>query len=594
MTPESVNSVEIGKNITFESELVNTAYEFAKKYHDQCQPRKSGEPYITHPVGVYKILKDEWSIKDEKCLIAALLHDVVEDTNVTPEEIKLRFGDEVLELVSGVTKLKASTDRETLKKVLDKSYINPKVALIKLADRLHNMRTLEFMNPEKQIAKSQETLDIYTRLAESLGLWKAKTELEDLCFKYLDPEGYQKTLAELESDSRLTSNFTCYLTSRIEQLLSDNEIEGKIETRKSGCWMLNKKREKMALKGKSSCNDFRDVNDLISFRVQLDKVHDCYRVLHEIHHDFGEMVDYDRFDEFIGANKRVNGYQALQTTINFPQGSVEIAIMTKEMEEFNNNGIVSLINNGKDVKDYVLKLVFTPTGTVRFLSKNATGVDFAAAISPRVLAEAKSINIDGIDKSLSVVIPNASTLRVNLGESRRAPLEGLENYCLPQTRKTILEQRILEDRDKLITQGQQKMESILTSRGLLVLSDISDSINPLLYKLGCQSINDLYFMVGNNSIKLNLLNQELDLAEITKEKLKITSIRLIGDDKPKVLVDVIKKISEMNKNIIHIEQKNTNGKFNIRILTENMTKDEEETLKQYLGNDSRFSEGLVV
>jgi len=594
MTPESINSVKNIKSIEFESERVTSAYNFAKEKHDQCPPRKSGEPYITHPVEVYKILKDEWGIKDENYLIAALLHDVIEDTDVTPEEIKLRFGDQVLELVSGVTKLKSSTDRETLKKVLDKSYINPGVALIKLADRLHNMRTLQFMKPEKQIAKSQETLDIYTRLAESLGLWNAKTELEDLCFKYLDPEKYQKTLTDLESDPRFSPNFTCYLTSRLEQLLSDNGIDGKVETRESGCWILNKKREKMALKGKSNCNGFKDVNDVVSFRVQLNIIHDCYRVLHEIHSDFGEMVDYDRFDEFIGANKRVNGYEALQTTIDFPQGPVEIAIMTKEMEEFNNNGIVSLINSGKDVKDYVLKLVFTPTGTVRFLPKNATGVDFAAAINPRVLAEAESINIDGTDKPLSVVIPNASTLRINLGESRRAPLDGLEDYCLPTTRKTIIEQRILENRDGLVIKGQQKMESILIPRGLLVLSDIGDSINPLLYKLGCQSIDDLYFMIGNNSIKEELLSQELDLAGITKENLKITSIRLIGDDKPKVLVDVIRKISGMDKNIIHIEQKNTSGKFNIRILTENMGKDDEESLRQYLTNDLRFSEGLVV
>lgn len=594
MTPESINSVEIDKNIIFESERVTAAYTFAKEKHDQCPPRKSGEPYITHPVEVYKILKNEWGIKNENYLIAALLHDVIEDTDVTPEEIKLRFGDEVLELVSGVTKLKSSTDRETLKKVLDKSYINPGVALIKLADRLHNMRTLEFMKPEKQIAKSQETLDIYTRLAESLGLWKAKTELEDLCFRYLDPEKYQKTLTDLESDPRLSPNFTCYLTSRIEQLLSDNNIVGKIETRKSGCWILNKKREKMALKGKSGCDNFGDVNDVISFRVQLNTKDDCRIFLGKIEDSFGKMVDQERYDNFFGGNRQVNGYEALQTTIDFSQGSVEIAIMTKEMEEFNNNGIVSLINSGKDVKDYVLKLVFTPTGTVRFLPKNATGVDFAAAINPRVLAEAKSIYVDDVERPLTVVIPNASTLRVNLGESRRAPLAGLEDYCLPQTRKMILEQRILENRDILVNKGQKKMESILIPRGLLVLSDIGDSINPLLYKLGCQSIDDLYFMAGNNSVKEELLNQELDLVGITKEKLKITSIKLIGEDKPKVLVDVIKKISGMDKNIIHIEQKNTNGQFSIRILTENMSKDEEENLRQYLANDSRFSEWLVV
>ncbi|MFA6361490.1 MAG: HD domain-containing protein, partial [Candidatus Shapirobacteria bacterium] len=470
---------------------------------------------------------------------------------------------------------------------------DPRVSILKLADRLHNMRTLEFMKPEKQIDKSRETLDVYTRLAESLGIWSAKTELEDLCFKYLDPKKYQKILSELKTDKRLSPDFTCYLTSRLEQLLFDNN-NGQIETRKNGCWILTEKQEKMALKGKSSVDSFKDINDVISFRVKLSSINDIYRVLHEIHSDFGEMVDYDRFDEFIGANKRVNGYQALQTTINFPQGPVEIALMTKEMEEFNNWGVISLINEKKDLKDYVLKLIFTPTGSVRFLPKNATGVDFAAAINPRVLAEAESINIDGIDKPLTVVIPNASTIRVNIGESRRAPIEGLEDYALPQTRKVIQEQRIKEKKDILIKKGQEVLESILIPRGLLVLTDVGDSINSILYKFGCQGINDFYFMLGNGSVKENLINKELNLAGITKEKLRITSIRLKGQDKAKVLVDVIKKISDMDKNIIHIDQKNKNGDFNIRILVKDMSKEDETLLQQYLSEDKRFSEGLVI
>lgn len=590
MTPESVNPV---KNEIFDSELVRSAYNFAKKSHEG-QFRKSGEPYFSHCEAVYKILKDEWGVKSKTHLAATLLHDTIEDCNVTYEQLKNQFGEATADLVIGVTKLKSSTDKETLKDVLKKSYINPGVALIKLADRLHNMRTLEFMPSQKQVAKSKETLDVYTRLAESLGLWRSKTELEDLCFSYLEPEKYQQTLINLKSDQRLSPHFSYYLISRIEQLLLDNHIDGQIETRKNGCWAINKKREKMALKGKSSFYGFHHINDLISFRVQLNTVSDCYQMLYRIHDDFGNMVDYDRFDEFIGANKRVNGYQALQTTINFPQGPVEIAIMTKDMEEFNNNGIVNLINNHQDTKDYVLKLVFTPTGTVRFLPKSATGVDFAAVINPRVLAEAESINIDGVDKPLSIVIPNASTVRVNLGESRRAPLEGLEDYCLPQTRKVIQEQRILQSRDELISEGKQKLEPVLIPRGLIVLSDISDSISPLLYKLGCQNVDDLYFMVGNNSIKTEYLSQELNLAGITKDKLEITSVRLIGPDQPKVLTNVIQKISDMNKNIVRIEQKNKNGQFNIRLLIQNMTSEEEEHLKEYLSHDSRFTHSLVV
>lgn len=593
MKPESVNSVDILRHRQFESPVVSMAYDFAQKSHDG-QLRKSGEPYFTHCVGVYNIEKDEWGIKDDSVLAADLLHDTVEDCGVSVGQLRVLFGDEVASLVSGVTKLKSSSDKETLRKFLSESYINPRVSTIKLADRLHNMRTLQYMSPEKQIEKSRETLDVYTKLAESLGIWVAKTELEDLSFKYLDPQNYQKTAKLCDLDPRLDKNFTCNLSSRISQLLADTRIDGEVEIRKSGYWILNKKREKMALRGKSSLVDFRDINDLVSFRVQLNTVYDCYRFLYEIHRDFGSLVDYSRFDEFIGANKRINGYQAIQTTINFPQGPVEVAIMTKEMEEFNNRGIVGLINSQKDLKDYALKLVFTPKGTVRFLPKNATGVDFAGLINPRVLAEAESINIDGVDCPLTVVIPNASVLRVNLGETRRAPLGGLEKYCLPQTMRIIQEQRILENRDNLVNQGEKILESLLIPRGLLVLSDIGDSINPLLYRLGCQSLDDLYFLLGNRSVKEELINEELNLAGITKENLKITTIRLSGGDKPRVLIDVVRKISDMNKNIVHIEQKNVKGQFNIRILVQDMNLDDENELKSFLTEDSRFSEGLVV
>ena len=593
MNSELIKNTREFEKIEFSSDRVALAYDLALKSHEG-QFRKSGEPYFTHCLEVYKILNDEWGIVDENYLIAGLLHDTVEDTSVSLEQIQTDFGDEVADLVFGVTKLQTNDGQETLKKVLDKTYINPGVAIIKLADRLHNMRTLEFMSPEKQIEKSTETLDIYTRLAESLGLWKVKTELEDLCFKYLDSEHWKKTLTDLENDSRLSPDFLCYLKSRLEQLLNEDNINGQVETRKSGVWILKEKQEKMALKGKGNPDNFNEINDLVSFRIELNSLNDCYLMLKNIHQDFGGMVDYDRFDEFIGANKRVNGYQALQTTINFPQGPIEISLMTKEMEEFNNWGVVNLIKDKKDLKDYVLKLVFTPTGSVRFLPKNATGVDFAAVISPRVLAEAKSINIDGIDKPLSVVIPNASTIRVNIGESRRAPLEGLENYALPQTRRLILEQRILEKKDILIRQGQEILESVLIPRGLLVLTDIGDSINPILYKMGCQGINDLYFMMGNGSIKNELISNELDLAGITKENLGLTTIRLKGPDQPKILFSVIKKISEINKNIIRIDQKNDKNEFNIRMLVENMNTDEENDIRHFLKIDKRYEEGLVV
>ena len=588
-------SLCIEKELDLGSERLNAAYEFAKKSHEG-QNRNSGEPYITHCIGTFEILKDELELKDENCLVASLLHDVVEDTKVSLREIQLEFGDEVAGLVDGVTKLQTDSDHETLKKVLNKSNIDPRVALIKLADRLHNMRTLDSMPLKKQKKKSRETLDVYAKLAESLGIWAVKTELEDLSFKYLEPDNWQKISTLVNNDPRLSPNFSCYLVSRLEQTLSDKKIEGSVEIRKNGLWSLKEKQEKMAMKGKGSPDSFKDINDVNSFRVKLKSIENCYLVLNEINQNFGEMVDYDRFDQFVHKNKRINNYQALQTTINFPNvGPVEIAIMTNEMEDFNNRGIISLINEGKDLKDYFLKLVFTPTGSVRFLPRNATGVDFAAAISPRVLTEANSICVDGEDRPISMVIPNASTIRVNLGESRRAPLPDLENYCLPQTRKIIQELRILEEKDNLVQKGQKLLESTLISRGLLVLTDIGDSINQILYELGCQGIDDLYFEFGKGSFTNELISKKLDEAGILKEKLHLTTIRLRGQDHQGILVDIVNLISETKKNITNISnKKDKKGIFDLRILVEYLSKEEEDKIREFLESDTRFSEKVVV
>jgi (p)ppGpp synthase/HD superfamily hydrolase len=591
---ETLNKGESVGNIIFESDKLLQAYSLAYKSHEG-QKRKSGEPYFDHCVEVSKILHNEWEIKKENYLIAALLHDTVEDAGVTLDYIKNEFGGEVSQLVEGVTKLNYGTDKETLSKVLDKSYINPGVAVIKLADRLHNMRTLEFMKREKQVEKSTETLDVYTRLAESLGMWQVKRELEDLCYKFLDPEGYEQTKLQIDVDERLNPLFTSYVKSSVDQLMAENGFGGMSEPRTNGYWVLKEKQRRLSMQGKCSPDSFGEINDVTSLRVRLDSVQDCYKFLEIIHENLGEMVDYDRFDEFVGANKRVNGYEAIQTTINFPQGPVEIALMTEEMEEFNNWGVVSLIRkNEPDLRDYVLKLVFTPSGSLRFMSKEATGVDFAVLINPRVLAEANGIKVNGKDRAISTIIPNASTVEVMVGKPRRAPAERLEDYCLPQTRRVIQEQRRLDKRDVLIDKGKMIMENLLAPRGLLNLSDLGDVVNPILYNFGCQGCDDLHFMVGNQSIKVEELNEELDAAQITKKDLGLTTLRLIGNDRPGILIDVVKKINEMGTNIVHINQNNTEDIFHLRIIVKGLTLDQENILRENLETDSRFESSIVV
>jgi len=597
MLPEILNSVE--SDCGNVSEKVKKAYLLASKSHEG-QFRKSGEPYFSHCLAVFKILRDEWGIDQEEYLIAALLHDVVEDTNITLHELRMEFGDNVAELVEGVTKLSEGSDKDTLAKVLEKTYLNPGVAIVKLADRLHNMRTLEHMKPIKQIEKSTETLDVYARLAESLGMWQVKRELEDLCYQYLDPSGYEETKQQIDSDSRSAPLFVSYLESRVQQLLVGDSFHGEVEVRNNGYWALKNKQRKLSLQGKCSPDGFEEINDVISLRVVLPETKDCYSFLRILHESFGEMVDYDRYDEFIGANKRVNGYQALQTTINSPQGPVEIAMVTPKMEEFNNWGVVELIrNNQPSLKEYVLKLVFTPSGSLRFMPKEATGVDFANSISPRVLAEAKSILINGVENPISTVIPNASTVEVNIGELRRAPIQNVESYCLPTTRKDIMELRRQEKKDVLIEKGKNIVEQLLSPRGLLDLTDLGSIVNPILYSFGCQGCGDLYFMLGNGSIKTSELESKFDDAQITKKDLALSTIRLSGKDQPKILIDIVKTISAMDTSIVRINQNNkANEKvgdtFNLRIVVKGLTREQEEELSKVFSKDSRFDLSLVV
>ncbi|MBF0206761.1 MAG: HD domain-containing protein [Oligoflexia bacterium] len=595
MYPKKVEGGISIEGILFESDNVRKAYDLASKSHEG-QVRKSGEPYFNHCVEVAKIIRNEWGITNDEYLNAGLLHDSVEDTSVTIEYIRGEFGNEVADLVEGVTKLTEGSDKDTLAKVLSKTYLNPGVAVIKLADRLHNMRTLGSMSREKQIAKSSETVEVYTKLAESLGIWQVKIELEDLCFKYLEPENYEETKHQVDGDKRNEHLFINYVKSGLEQMLSENGFEGKIEPRKNGYRAIKRKQRKMAMLGKCNPDSYLEINDLISLRVKVKTIDDCYHFLRILHENFGDKVDFDRYDEFIGANRRINGYEAIQTTLSFLHGPVEVAIVTEEMEDFNKWGVVNLIKIGSpDLKDYVLKMVFTPSGNLRFMSRGATGVDFAALVNPRILAEAEYIMVDGKKCPVSTVLPNASTVEVVVLEgTRRAPLPGLEEYCMPQTRKLIQEQRMQEKRDGLIQSGKKMMEVILTPRGLLDLSDLGEIIKPILFNFGCQGVDDLHFMIGNGSIRAVELEKELDRSRITKNDLGLTTIKLTGKDHPGILIDVAKMVSRTGSNITHIEEKNQNDTFILRIIIKGLRTDQEKMLRKKLGKDIRFDETVVV
>ncbi len=580
------------------SPLVRRAYNLAEKAH-KGQLRRSGEPYFTHCVAVANIIYHEWGIEDEKYVAAALLHDVIEDTETTKEEIKRDFGEDVLELVEGVTKLSQGTDQETLSKVIDKSYLNPGVAVVKLADRLHNMRTLGPMKPEKQIEKAQETMKVYTRLAESLGMWQVKRELEDLSFMYLDPEGYRRIKEQIDNDPRNNPLFIAYVKSSLEQLMASNGFVGKVEITKKGYCESKKKQEKKAMKAECRPGSFEGVKDVVSFRVILNDTADCYVFLHQIHEQEGNRVDFGQTEQQIGANKATNGYQALSTTIAYKQGMTEIAMVTPEMEEFNKWGIISLIKKGeKDLSQYSLKIVFTPTGSIRFVPKEATAADLALEIGPAVLANGIGARSNGEEmEPMSTVLENGAVVEVILAqETRRAPEPGLEDYCsMLQTRAAIREMRILAERDERIEQGREMLEKILSPRGLVDLTDIEQNkFNSVLYQLGCDGYEDLMFKVGTGSMDMVILNKALDQAGITKRELGVTTIKLAGTDGEGILNMVDTWITKKNKNIHQIAHKRKGSQYELRIVVADLTRRQENELRRLLKRDGRFEVSLVV
>lgn len=577
------------------------ALELAKSAHNG-QLRKTGEPFYYHPIAVTQILQS-WGLgEDEDLIVAALLHDVPEDNeNIGLDAVSEAFGEGVARLVDGVTKVDSQTsldvDRDTIKKVSARSYLEPKVALIKIADRLHNMRTLSAMKPEKQIEKATETLEIYAKLAQSLGLWTVKKELEDLSFIYLEPGNFELTKQEVDNDPRLEENFLTYTVSSLEGILAEKNIKGRVVVRVNGYWGLYQKKKAALMNGKTSEErGFSDINDLVSFRVITEDAEDCYRALGHVHSRFGQYVDFERYDEFFGVNRRMNNYSALQTTLNLLQGATEIAFATEEMEQFNRKGVVSLLERGEtNLEDYILKSVFSDEGKILFLPKNATGIDYAYSLSHRLGANARVLRINGEERPLTTVVPNASVVEVVTSEeTRRAPDPDLVNYCLPSTRAVIVEQLNLAGTDGLVARGRELAEDILSPRGLLRLEDLGRFANELVFDYAREGLRDIYLMLGSGSITREQMDTWLDEHDVTKERLGTTSVKLVGKDRAGILSDISSCISENGGNIQGIDLKTDNSRFILLIVVNGLTAKNESTVENRVANDERFETWKVV
>ena len=314
--------------------LVERAFERADSAH-AGQLRKSGDPYITHPVAVAEILV-EFGL-DAPTLAAALLHDCVEDTNYSLDELRREFGDEVANLVDGVTKLDRLTygptaEAETVRKMVVAMAKDIRVLVIKLADRLHNARTWQFVNPESASRKGQETLDIYAPLAHRLGMNAVKWELEDLSFKYTEPKKYEEIERLVAERSPSRDKLTNEVVRDVQADLENENIESSVTGRQKHLYSIY---QKMLVRGRA----FDDIYDLVGIRVLVEDVRDCYAVLGAIHARWSPVPG--RFKDYI-AMPKMNLYQSLHTTVIGPNGkAVEIQIRTHEMHRRAEYGIAA-------------------------------------------------------------------------------------------------------------------------------------------------------------------------------------------------------------------------------------------------------------
>ncbi len=601
---KNLNTSERNQNISLEEYTNNNtylydAYDCAQKAHNGVT-RADGTPYITHPVAVSTIMHGEWGINNLEILAAGYLHDTIEDTEITKKDLEIRFGQKVANWVDGVSKFvsdnKEEVDRETKKKQLNGGFLDPIDNVLKLGDRLHNMRTMGSMPPHKQIAKSEETLNVFAPLAESMGMWKVKTELENLAFKYTDPEKYAIHLNEVNDDERTKPEFTVNLISQIEQMLRSSGIEAQVSTRLNSIVRLKNKRERSHLKS---------ISDMISFRITVDENGDtarqtCYAIVGELRNHFGDMEDLSRFSDAYNS-PRENGYSAMHMIINTHAGAVEIAITSKEKEDFNDWGIITLIRKGEqNLSEYSLKLVFTPTGKAKIMSREATGVDFAYSITDDFGNLADSIWIDGKKYPITVVIPHGATVKVELGEGRNWPAIGIENYAQSKAKKRIEGQRKLETRQNEENIGRDIVNEIIENIGLVDLEDLREfkntkiSLKNFLYHLGCKGeLENLYYQLGSGRMKSEYFSAELKNREFTKEKLGLSSILLEGADSPGLLEFFAKKVTELGCNIKFNKGIGNDG-FIQRFVVEILSEEKKKMLREEFSKDSRIKKVVIV
>ncbi|MDF3304683.1 RelA/SpoT family protein [Rhodococcus sp. ACS1] len=524
--------------------LLQRAYDVAEERH-ASQRRKSGDPYITHPLAVASILAELGM--DTTTLVAALLHDTVEDTGYSLDQLTDEFGEEVAHLVDGVTKLDKvvlgnAAEGETIRKMIIAMARDPRVLVIKVADRLHNMRTMRFLPPEKQARKARETLEVIAPLAHRLGMATVKWELEDLSFAILHPKKYDEIVRLVADRAPSRDTYLAKVRAEINATLTASRINAVVEGRPKHYWSIY---QKMIVKGR----DFDDIHDLVGVRILCDEVRDCYAAVGVVHSLWQPMAG--RFKDYI-AQPRYGVYQSLHTTVVGPEGKpLEVQIRTHDMHRTAEFGIAAhwryketkgrhsgdvaevddmawmrqLLDWQREAADpgefleslrYDLAVkeifVFTPKGDVVTLPAGSTPVDFAYAVHTEVGHRCIGARVNGRLVALERKLENGEVVEVFTSKAVNAgPSRDWQTFAVSPRAKTKIRQWFAKERrEEALEAGKDAIAKEVRRVGLPLQRLMNaESMASIAHELHYTDVSMLYTAVGESHVSAQHVVQRL-------------------------------------------------------------------------------------
>ena len=548
--------------------IVEEAIRYAGEKHKE-QKRKDGSPYIIHPLAVAEIVAEMGL--DTDAVLGALLHDCIEDTDASRDEIARLFGDATAEMVEGVTKLtranfSSSEERqmENLRKMFMAMSKDIRVVLIKIADRLHNMRTMQYQTPEKQISKCRETMDIYAPLAHRLGMQKMKWELEDIALRYLDAAGYDDIMSYLKAHKEHDEAFMHMIQERITQRLNDMGIHHKVYGRIKHVYSIYRKMQ-------AQDKTLDELYDIYAFRVVVDSIPDCYNVLGHVH-DLFNLVP-GRFKDYISTPKP-NMYQSLHTTVIGTQGiPFEVQIRTWEMHETAEYGIAAhwkykqggsgsgsekdfewirrLLESQQDAdaEEYVSSLkidmfddevfVFTPKGKIVSLPAGSTPIDFAYAIHSGVGNALVGAKVNNRIVNIDTALTNGDIVEIITSKTAKGPSRDWLNICKSNQARTKIKQWFKkEKREENVIHGRASFEAEMKRLLLPLPAAMEEELaQSLLKKLSFDTWDDMYAAIGYGGL---------------------TAVKAVG----RIRDDINKAVKETSKNPLRVTPENETVKRN--------------------------------